>query len=93
MVRNKITSLPSDYIDDIWSVEQGREAGNFFGYKYLGIYQYDESNAYTEDYTTRLIPQFQKDAQGNIIIEKNMKPILFGIHCRMAHLIPVTLCN
>ncbi|MFC0773092.1 SusC/RagA family TonB-linked outer membrane protein [Terrimonas alba] len=78
MVRNEITSLPSDYIDDIWSVEEGKEAGNFFGYKYLGIYEYDESNAYTGDYKTRLIPQFQKDAQGNIIIEKNMKPVLTG---------------
>lgn len=78
MVRNKITSLPTDYIDDIWSVEQGKEAGNFFGYKFLGIYEYDQSNAYTEDYSTRLIPQFQKDAQGNIIIEKNKQPVLSG---------------
>jgi TonB-linked SusC/RagA family outer membrane protein len=77
-VRNKITSLPSDYIDDIWSVQQGKEAGDFFGYKFLGIYQYDQSNAYTEDYSTRLIPQFQKDAQGNVIIEKNNQPILTG---------------
>ncbi|MCH5687760.1 TonB-dependent receptor [Niabella sp. W65] len=30
-VRNKITELPVDYIDDIWSVQQGKEAGNFFG--------------------------------------------------------------
>ncbi|MBS1564701.1 MAG: TonB-dependent receptor, partial [Bacteroidetes bacterium] len=78
MVRNKITSLPTNYIDDIWSVEQGKEAGNFFGYKYLGIYQYDESNAYTDDYSVRLIPQFQKDAQGNTIIDKNNRPILTG---------------
>jgi TonB-linked SusC/RagA family outer membrane protein len=78
MVRNKITSLPTDYIDEIWSVEQGKEAGNFFGYKFLGIYEYDQSNAYTEDYTTRLIPLFQRDAQGNVIIEKNMQPILLG---------------
>lgn len=78
MIRNKITSLPTNYIDDIWSVQQGEEAGNFYGYKYLGIYQYDQSNAYTPDYKTRLIPQFQKDAQGNVIIAKNMQPILLG---------------
>ncbi|HET9430829.1 MAG TPA: TonB-dependent receptor [Chitinophagaceae bacterium] len=78
MVRNKIISIPTDYIDDIWSVEQGKEAGNFFGYKYLGIYAYDESNAYTEDYATMLTPVFQKDAQGNIIFEKNKSPILIG---------------
>ena len=78
MVRNKITSIPADYIDDIWTVQVGREAGNFFGYKFLGIYEYDQSNAYSEDYSTRLIPVFQKDAQGNVIIEKNMQPILLG---------------
>ncbi len=78
MVRNKILSIPSDFIDDIWSVQRGGEAGNFFGYKYLGIYEYDESNAYTDDYATRLIPQFQKDAEGNILIQKNMKPVLLG---------------
>lgn len=78
MVRNKITSLPTDYIDDIWSVEQGREAGNFFGYKFLGIYEYDQSNAYNADYSSRLIPVFQRDGQGNIVIEKNMQPVLLG---------------
>lgn len=78
-IRNKITSLPGgDYVDGIWFVGQGREAGNFYGYRYQGIYQYDESNAYTPDYRNRLIPQFQKDAQGNVIIQKNMKPILTG---------------
>ncbi|MGN7785425.1 SusC/RagA family TonB-linked outer membrane protein [Niabella sp. 22666] len=77
-VRNKITELPVDYIDDIWSVQQGKEAGNFFGYKYLGIYQYDQSNAYTEDYKTRLIPQFQKDGNGNVIIQKNNQPVFLG---------------
>jgi TonB-dependent starch-binding outer membrane protein SusC len=78
LIRNKILELPTDYIDDIWSVEQGREAGNFFGYKFLGIYEYDEANAYTEDFSSRLIPILQKDAQGNVIIEKNMKPVVIG---------------
>ena len=77
-IRNRIIDIPTDYIDDIWSVEKGKEAGNFYGYQFLGVYQYDQSNAYTEDYSARLIPQFQKDAQGNIIIEKNMQPILTG---------------
>jgi len=77
-VRNKIVSLPVDYIDDIWSVRVGEEAGNFFGYRYLGVYQYDQSNAYTADFKQRLIPQFQLDSQGNVIIQKNMQPILLG---------------
>jgi TonB-linked SusC/RagA family outer membrane protein len=77
-IKNTIRSLPTDYIDDIWSIRHGQAAGNFFGYKYLGIYQYDQSNAYTEDYSQRLIPIFQKDQQGNVIIEKNMQPVLLG---------------
>lgn len=78
-IRNKITRLPGgDYVDGIWYVGEGKEAGNFYGYEYQGIYQYDESNAYSEDYRTRLIPQFQKDSYGNVIIQKNMKPILTG---------------
>ncbi|HEY6956494.1 MAG TPA: SusC/RagA family TonB-linked outer membrane protein, partial [Flavisolibacter sp.] len=77
-IKNTIRSLPTDYIDDIWSIHQGQAAGNFFGYKYLGIYQYDQSNAYTDDYSQRLIPVFQKDQQGNVIIEKNMQPVLLG---------------
>ncbi|SMC69644.1 SusC/RagA family TonB-linked outer membrane protein [Pedobacter nyackensis] len=79
MVRNKILSLPGgDYVDDNWLVGEGKEAGNFFGYEYLGIYSYDESNAYTDDFKTRLIPQFQRDAQGNVIISKTMQPTLLG---------------
>ncbi len=78
-IRNKITNLPGgDYVDDIWYVGQGMEAGNFFGYEYQGIYEYDQSNAWTADYKTRLIPQFERDAQGNVIIGKNMQPILTG---------------
>lgn len=78
-VRNKILSLPGgDYVDDNWIVAEGSEAGNFFGYRYLGIYQYDQSNAYTDDYKVRLIPQFQKDDLGNVVIGKNMQAILTG---------------
>lgn len=78
-VRNKILSLPGgDYVDDNWIVAQGKEAGNFFGYRFLGIYQYDQSNAYTDDFKVRLIPQFQKDELGNVVIGKNMQPNLLG---------------
>ncbi len=78
MIRNKILSIPNDYIDDIWTVEVGKEAGNFYGYQYLGINQYDQSNAYTDDYQTRLTPVFQKDAEGNLVVQKNMQPVLVG---------------
>lgn len=77
-IRNRILSLPVDYIDDIWSVNVGREAGNFFGWRALGIYQFDQSNAYTEDFRTRLVPIFQRDASGNFVIQRNMQPVLLG---------------
>ncbi|PTS99495.1 TonB-dependent receptor [Pedobacter sp. HMWF019] len=78
-IRNKILDLPGgDYIDDRWFVGQGKEAGNFYGFQYLGIYEYDQSNAYTDDYKTRLIPNFQRDGNGNVIINKNMQPNLLG---------------
>jgi TonB-linked SusC/RagA family outer membrane protein len=77
-IRNELVSLPIEFIDDIWSLRVGQEAGNFFGYKYLGVYQYDQSNAYTEDFKTRLTPVFQQDALGNVIIQRNMQPILLG---------------
>ncbi|WP_454493611.1 SusC/RagA family TonB-linked outer membrane protein [Chitinophaga lutea] len=80
-IRNKITSLPGgNYADAIWYIGEGLEAGNFYGYQYTGIYEYDQSNAWTPDYKTRLIPEFQKDAQGNVIVGKDMQPILTGYH-------------
>src|SRR5688500_2045040 len=61
--KNRIMSLDrEDYVkDNIWYVAAGHAAGNFYGYQYQGIYQYDASNAYTEDYSTRLIPVVQRD--------------------------------
>ncbi|MDD3078144.1 MAG: TonB-dependent receptor [Paludibacter sp.] len=73
--KNVITDLAGvNRADDIWWIGEGYEAGAFYGYKYQGIYQYDESNAWTEDFKTNLIPVFQKDAQGNVIIGKDRKP-------------------
>lgn len=78
--RNKITDLPGEEIvrNNLYIVREGEEAGRFFGYRALGIYAYDESNAYTSDYKTRLIPQFQRDQNGNVIIGNNLKPIFLG---------------
>lgn len=38
-------------------IEEGQPLGNLFGFKNLGVYQYDESNAYTPD-GVRLTPIF-----------------------------------
>jgi hypothetical protein len=45
-------------------VEEGQPIGNIYGYKNLGVYQYDESNAYTPD-GQRLTPNF--DGANNFV--------------------------
>jgi len=56
--RGKIKQL-GDHIPFIagnkWYVEEGGRIGNFYGWRNLGVYQYDVSNAYTEDWQ-RLTP-------------------------------------
>lgn len=78
--KNTIVDLPGEnyILNNIFIVNEGQEAGQFYGYKYLGVYAYDESNAYTTDYRTRLIPQFELDQSGNVIIGNNLKPTLLG---------------
>ncbi|HEX7365621.1 MAG TPA: TonB-dependent receptor [Pelobium sp.] len=38
-----------------WKLEEGEKLGNFFGWKALGVYQYDVSNSYSTDWQ-RLTP-------------------------------------
>lgn len=45
-------------------VEEGQPIGNMYGYKNLGVYQYDESNAYTPD-GQQLMPNF--DGANNFV--------------------------
>lgn len=40
-----------------WITEEGQRLGNFYGWKALGVYQYDESNAYNENWE-QLTPVF-----------------------------------
>ncbi|MFL5773627.1 MAG: SusC/RagA family TonB-linked outer membrane protein, partial [Flavisolibacter sp.] len=37
------------FITGKWLIEEGGKIGNFYGWKNLGVYQYDVSNAYTAD--------------------------------------------
>lgn len=77
--QNKILKLGTDdYVSNGWLVAAGEPIGQFYGYKALGVYEYDESNAYTDDFKTRLIPQFERDKYGNVIINSAGKPILTG---------------
>jgi hypothetical protein len=40
-----------------WITQEGQRLGDFYGWKALGVYQYDESNAYTNDWE-QLTPNF-----------------------------------
>jgi TonB-linked SusC/RagA family outer membrane protein len=57
---NKITSLanPEGFIDGAYKIDVGQPLGNFYGYKNLGVFAYNESNAFTDDHQ-RLTPVFQ----------------------------------
>jgi TonB-linked SusC/RagA family outer membrane protein len=77
--KNRITTLPGgDRVDDIWWVGEGAEAGTFYGWKQAGVYAYNESNAWTEDFRTRLTPVFAQDEYGNVILDKQRNPTLLG---------------
>ncbi len=78
--KNKVLSLASgDYVvDGIWKVAVGQPLGQFYGYNNIGVYAYDESNAYTSDMTERLIPQFARDNHDNVILSGDGKPTLLG---------------
>lgn len=44
-------------VGGIWLVEEGQPLGNFYGWKQLGVYAYDESNAWTDE-GRQLTPHF-----------------------------------
>lgn len=58
--RNKVVELANhtNYIySDNWYISEGRPLGDFYGYKNLGVFAYDESNAFTSDWK-QLTPVF-----------------------------------
>ena len=60
--RNKVVSLANHtpYIhSDNWYISENRPLGDFYGYKNLGVFAYDESNAFTPDWR-QLTPIFQE---------------------------------
>jgi TonB-dependent starch-binding outer membrane protein SusC len=59
------------FITGKWFVEEGGKIGNFYGWKDLGIYQYDVSNAY-DQFGNRLTPV-------NVVLSADRKTIVsFG---------------
>lgn len=81
---NKVTRLSEGkgFLEDgkYW-IEEGSPLGQWFGQQYLGIYAYDQSNAYVKNedgsFGERLTPVFQRDPNNynNIIYGTNGKPI------------------
>lgn len=64
-LENEVTKLDGGtefYPAGRYLVREGEPIGNIFGYKNLGVYQYNESNAYSDD-GSRLTPNF--DSGGN----------------------------
>ena len=61
---NEVIELETPIISGVSLIEEGQPIGNFTGYKQHGIFQYDESNAYTPT-GDRLIPNF--DASGTFL--------------------------
>lgn len=76
--KNTITDLAAeDYVSNgAWLVAKGKQAGIWYGYKNLGVYRYNASNAWTEDFKTRLEPVFKRDDNGNVIIGLDGQPTL-----------------
>lgn len=63
---NEVTQLfeGTPFESGQYFIEEGQPIGNIYGYKNLGIFQYDESNAFTDD-AVQLTPNF--DASGNFV--------------------------
>lgn len=62
--RNQVLELANHtpYIhSDNWYISEKRPLGDFYGYKYLGVFAYDESNAFTGDWK-QLTPVFEGDS-------------------------------
>ena len=65
-LRNKVLKLAggTSFESGQYLIEEGEPLGNIYGFKNLGIYQYDESNAYTPE-GVRLTPNF--DSGGTFV--------------------------
>ncbi|MEL6923928.1 MAG: SusC/RagA family TonB-linked outer membrane protein, partial [Bacteroidota bacterium] len=64
--QNEVTQLAggTPFQSGDYLIEEGQPLGNIFGFENLGIFPYDESNAFTED-GVQLTPTF--DAEGNFV--------------------------
>lgn len=63
-LENEVAKLDGGTPIDVgeYRVEEGKPLGNIFGYNNLGIFRYDESNAFTPD-GTQLTPNFNNNGE------------------------------
>lgn len=61
-LENEVTRLAggTPFFSGNYIIEEGESIGNIFGFKNLGVFQYDESNAFTDD-GIQLTPNFDAD--------------------------------
>lgn len=66
LIENKVTRLAggTPFQSGAYLIEEGKPLGNVFGFRNLGIFQYNQSNAFTPE-GVQLTPNF--DAEGNFI--------------------------
>ena len=60
LLDNEVVQLDTPIISGVALIEEGQPIGNFTGFKQNGIFQYDQSNAYTPT-GERLMPVFDGD--------------------------------
>ena len=69
----------------IWKVSEGGHIGDFYGYKALGVYAYNESNAYSKNWD-RLTPVFNNNVFTGYTL--NGKPYTDEVHQHYVNGIP-----
>jgi len=57
-----ITGNSSDAGNAAWLIREGGALGDFYGWKQVGVYAYDQSNAYNDNWE-KLTPNFDKDGK------------------------------
>lgn len=76
--KNRVKALAegASYIhNNKWWISEGRPLGDFYGYTYIDVFQYDQSNAFNSNWE-QLTPVFRTDGNGNAVMDGNGKYVL-----------------
>src|SRR5690606_10547897 len=66
---NTITAIAdgAPYVfNNNWYISEGGRIGDWYGYRQLGVFRYDQSNAFTDSWE-QLTPVFKTDADGHLL--------------------------